>query len=167
MKHTLSCLAYNKPGVLAKVAMSFAEEDINIYSLAAGEVEQKDRSRMTIVVDADNVTIKRAEKRLKEIDEIIMLYDFQEGDFIAMELLIIKIKVRNEYIPQILQIAELFNAQVIAVSDVSMVLTLASEEKKINGLVKMLGPLGIIEMCRSGKLAVSAADMGANTDEGV
>jgi acetolactate synthase-1/3 small subunit len=165
MKHTLSCLAYNKPGVLAKVARSFAEENINIYSLAAGEVEQKDKSRMTIVVDSDNDTIERAEKRLKEIEEIIMLYDFQEGDFIAMELLIIKIKVRNEYIPQILQIAELFNAQVIAVSDVSMVLTLASEEKRINGLIKMLSPLGIIEMCRSGKLAVSAVDRGAKTDE--
>jgi acetolactate synthase-1/3 small subunit len=165
MKHTLSCLAYNKPGVLAKVARSFAEENINIYSLAAGEVEQKDKSRMTIVVDADNNTIERAEKRLKDIDEIIMLYDFQEGDFIAMELLIVKIKVRNEYIPQILQIAELFNAQVIAVSDVSMVLTLASEEKRINGLIKMLSPLGIIEMCRSGKLAVSAVDKGANADE--
>jgi acetolactate synthase-1/3 small subunit len=165
MKHTLSCLAYNKPGVLAKVARSFAEENINIYSLAAGEVEQKDKSRMTIVVDSDNDTIERAEKRLKEIEEIIMLYDFQEGDFIAMELLIIKIKVRNEYIPQILQIAELFNAQVIAVSDVSMVLTLASEEKRINGLIKMLSPLGIIEMCRSGKLAVSAVDRGSKTDE--
>ena len=160
MKHTLSCLAYNKPGVLAKVARSFAQENINIYSLAAGEVEEEGKSRMTIVVDADNITIERAEKRLKEIDDIIKLYDFQEGDFIAMELLIVKIKIRNEYIPQILQIAELFNAQVIAVSDVSMVLTLASEEKRIDGLVKMLSPLGIIEMCRSGKLAVSAVDGG-------
>ena len=160
MKHTLSCLAYNKPGVLAKVARSFAQENINIYSLAAGEVEEEGKSRMTIVVDADNLTIERAEKRLNEIDEIIKLYDFQEGDFIAMELLIVKIKVKNEFIPQILQIAELFNAQVIAVSDVSMVLTLAAEEKRINGLVKMLNPLGIIEMCRSGKLAVSAADGG-------
>ena len=160
MKHTLSCLAYDKPGVLAKVARSFAEENINIYSLAAGEVEQKGKSRMTIVVDADNLTIKRAEKRLQDIDEIIKLYDFQEGDFIAMELLIVKIKIKNKFIPQILQIAELFNAQVIAVSDVSMVLTLAAEEKRINGLVKMLNPLGIIEMCRSGKLAVSAADGG-------
>ncbi len=165
MKHTLSCLAYNKPGVLAKVARSFAQENINIYSLAAGEVEEEGKSRMTIVVDADNLTIERAEKRLKEIDDIIKVYDFQEGDFIAMELLIVKIKVRNEYIPQILQIAELFNAQVIAVSDVSMVLTLASEEKRINGLVKMLSPLGIIEMCRSGKLAVSAADGGEKKDE--
>ncbi|HEB30847.1 MAG TPA: acetolactate synthase small subunit [Spirochaetes bacterium] len=165
MKHTLSCLAYNKPGVLAKVASSFAQENINIYSLAAGEVEEEGKSRMTIVVDADNLTIERAEKRLKEIDDIIKVYDFQEGDFIAMELLIVKIKVRNEYIPQILQIAELFNAQVIAVSDVSMVLTLASEEKRINGLVKMLSPLGIIEMCRSGKLAVSAADGGEKKDE--
>jgi acetolactate synthase-1/3 small subunit len=165
MKHTLSCLAYNKPGVLAKVARSFAQENINIYSLAAGEVEEEGKSRMTIVVDADNLTIERAEKRLKEIDDIIKLYDFQEGNFIAMELLIVKIKVKNEYIPQILQIAELFNAQVIAVSDVSMVLTLASEEKRINGLVKMLSPLGIIEMCRSGKLAVSAADGGEKKDE--
>ena len=160
MKHTLSCLAYNKPGVLAKVARSFAEENINIYSLTAGEVEEEDKSRMTIVVDADQDTIKGAEKRLSEIEEIIKLYDFQEGDFIAMELLLIKIKIKPENIPQILQIAELFNAQVIAVSDVSMVLTLSSEENRINGMVKMLGPLGIIEMCRSGKLAVSAADEG-------
>lgn len=158
MKHTLSCLTYNKPGVLAKVARTFAEEGINIYSLAVGEVEEEDKSRMTIVVDADEDTVRRAERHLEGIDEVIKLFDLREEELIAMELLLIKISIRPENIPQILQIAELFNAQVIAVSDVSMVLTLASEEKRVNGLVKMFKPLGIIEMSRSGKLAVRGVD---------
>jgi acetolactate synthase-1/3 small subunit len=160
MKHTLSCLAYNRPGVLARVARSFAEEGINIYSLTAGEVEEEDKSRMTIVVDADDVTIERAEKHLMDIDEIIKLYDLTESELCAMELLLIKVKIQPSKIPQILQIAELFNAQVIAVSDISMILSLASEEKRINGMVRMLKPLGIIEMSRSGKLAVSLNDEG-------
>jgi acetolactate synthase-1/3 small subunit len=154
MKHTLSCLAYNKPGVLAKIARTFAEEGINIYSLSAGEVEEEDRSSMTIVVDADNATVRRAEKHLKDIDEVIRLFDLQEQELIAMELLLIKIRIKPKNIPQILQVAELFNAQVIAVSHEAMVLTLASEEKRVDGLVELLKPFGIVEMSRSGKLAV-------------
>ena len=156
MKHTLSCLARNEPGVLAKIARSFAEEGINIYSLAAGEVEEEGKSRMTIVVDADIDTVKRAEERLGRIEEVIKLRDFSDAELIAMELLLIKIRLKPESIPQILQIAELVGAQVISVSDLSMVLTLAAEEKKVNGMVRMLKPLGIVEMSRSGKLAVSA-----------
>jgi len=154
MKHTLSCLAYNKPGVLAKIARTFAEEGINIYSLSAGEVEEEDRSSMTIVVDADDATVRRAEKHLKDIDEVIRLFDLQEQELIAMELLLIKIRIKPKNIPQILQVAELFNAQVIAVSHEAMVLTLASEEKRVDGLVELLKPFGIVEMSRSGKLAV-------------
>jgi acetolactate synthase-1/3 small subunit len=158
MKHTISCLANNRPGVLAKIAHSFAEEGINIYSLAAGEVEEEDKSRMTIVVDADSGTVTRAKERLGRIDDIIKLRDFEEGELIAMELLMVKIRLKPQNIPQILQIAELVGAQVIAVSDAAMVLTLAAEEKRINGAIRMLKPLGIVEMSRSGTLAVSGRD---------
>ena len=89
MKHTLSCLVYNRPGVLAKIAESFAREEINIYSLAAGEIEEEDKSRMTIVVDADRETVRAAEKRLKNLDDVIRLHDFKESELIAMELLLI------------------------------------------------------------------------------
>ena len=158
MKHTISCLVYNKPGVLAKVARSFADEGINIYSLAAGEIAEEGISRMTIVVDADNDTLKKAEKHLTGLDEVIKLIDFRAEELISRELFLLKIQIKPDTIPQILQIAELFNAQVIAVSDVSMVLTLSSEEKKVNGMVKMLKPMGIIEMSRSGTLAVGSLD---------
>lgn len=158
MKHTISCLAYNRPGVLAKIANSFARENINIYSLAAGEVEEEDKSRMTIVVDADRDTIRKAEDHLLRIDEVIKLHDFQADELIDMELLLIKVRIKPHSIPQILQIAELFNAQVIAVSDSAMVLSLASGEKRINGLVRMLKPIGIIEMSRSGEIAVTSPE---------
>ena len=158
MRFTLSCLVYNKPGVLAKVAWSFSTVGINIYSLAAGEVEEEDKSRMTIVVDADEKTLKKAGENLKEIEEVIKLHDLKEGELISRELLLIKVRVKPEKIPQILQTAELFNAQVIAVSDVSMVLSLAAEEKRVNGLIRMFKKLGIIEMARSGILAVSGVN---------
>jgi len=158
MKHTLSCLACNRPGVLAKIARAFSEEDINIYSLAAGETEEEDKSRIIIVVEADTQTLQRAEERLGKIRDILKLYDLREGELIAMEFLMIKIRIKPEFIPQILQTAELFNAQVIAVSDEAMVLTLAEEEKRVNGLIKMLKKFEILEMCRSGKLAVSGVD---------
>jgi len=158
MKHTISCLVYNKPGVLVNVAKSFSEEGINIYSLAVGEVEEEDKSRMSIVVDAEEKNVKKAEKHLKTISNVIKIHDFQAEELIGMELLLIKIRIAPKNIPQILQIAELFNAQVIAVSEVSMILSLASEEKRVNGLIKMLRPLGIIEMSRSGKIAISTTD---------
>ncbi len=156
MKHTLSCLVYNRPGVLAKIAESFAREGINIYSLAAGEIEEEDKSRMTIVVDADRETVRGAQKRLKNLDDVIKLHDFKEGELIAMELLLIKIRIKAKEIPQVLQVAELFNAQVIAVSDTEMVLALHAEEKRVDGMVRMLKSHGIIEMSRSGKIAVTA-----------
>jgi acetolactate synthase-1/3 small subunit len=156
MKHTLSCLVYNRPGVLAKIAEAFASEGVNIYSLAAGEIEEEDKSRMTIVVDADREMVRRAERRLKNLEDVIMLHDFKEGELIAMELLLIKIRIRAEEIPQVLQVAELFTAQVIAVSDRAMVLALHAEEKRVDGLVRMLKQHTIMEMSRSGKIAVTA-----------
>ena len=158
MKKTLSCLAFNRPGVLAKIASVFAEEGINIYSLAAGEIEEEDKSRMTIVVEGDEQTVRKAEKHLSGVPEVIGLEDFGKGGLIAMELLLIKVRLRPRSIPQILQIAELFNAQVIAVSDQAMVLALPSEEKRINGLVRMLKPIGIVEMSRSGQIAVTSPE---------
>lgn len=154
MKHTLSCLVYNKPGVLANVAKSFAEEGINIYSLAVGEVEEEDKSRMTIVVEADEKVVRKAEEHLERLKDVIKVYDLTEEELISRELLLIKIRIEPHKIPQTLQIAELFNAQVIAVSDYEMVLSLASEEKRVNGLIRMLRPIGIVELARSGKLAV-------------
>jgi acetolactate synthase-1/3 small subunit len=156
MKTTLSCLAYNRPGVLAKIASTFAREGINIYSLAAGETEEEEKSRMTIVVEGDKDTVKKAEDHLSRVPEVIVLDDFKEGELIAMELILIKVKLPRRSIPQILQIAELFNAQVIAVSDRAMVLALPSDAKRINGLVRLLKPIGIIEMSRSGQIAVTA-----------
>jgi acetolactate synthase-1/3 small subunit len=158
MKTTLSCLVYNRPGVLAKIASVFAQVGINIYSLAAGEIEEEDKSRMTIVVDADRETVKKAEEHLAQNRDVIRLDDLGKGDLIAMELLLIKVRIRSKSIPQILQISELFNAQVIAVSDTAMVLALPSDEKKINGLVQMLKPIGIIEMSRSGQIAVTSPE---------
>jgi len=158
MKQTLSCLVNNKPGVLEKIAASFADIGINIYSLAAGEVEEEDKSRMTIVVDADEEAVKKATDKLKGLKDVIQIHDFTNEELISMELLLIKVRIKAEQIPQILQIAELFNAQVISVTDVSMVLSLASGEKRIDGMVRMLKPMGIIEMSRSGKLAVCGVD---------
>ncbi len=158
MKQTLSCLVNNKPGVLEKIAASFADMGINIYSLAAGEVEEEDKSRMTIVVDADEEAVKKATDKLKGLKDVIQIHDFTNEELISMELLLIKVRIKAEQIPQILQIAELFNAQVISVTDISMVLSLASGEKRIDGMVRMLKPMGIIEMSRSGKLAVCGVD---------
>jgi acetolactate synthase-1/3 small subunit len=158
MKKTLSCLAMNRPGVLAKIASVFAEQGINIYSLAAGEIEEEDKSRMTIVVEGDERTVREAEQHLARVPEVIGLEDFGTGGLIAMELLLIKVRLRPRSIPQVLQIAELFNAQVIAVSDRAMVLALPSEEKRINGLVRLLKPIGIIEMSRSGQIAVTSPE---------
>jgi acetolactate synthase-1/3 small subunit len=158
MKTTLSCLVYNRPGVLAKIASVFAQAGINIYSLAAGEIEEEDKSRMTIVVDADRETVKKAEEHLVRNRDVIRLDDLGESALIAMELLLIKVRIRPKSIPQILQISELFNAQVIALSDTAMVLALSSDEKKINGLVQMLKPIGLIEMSRSGQIAVTSPE---------
>jgi len=158
MKHTLSCLVRNQPGVLARVSEAFASKGINIESLAVGETADTKVSRATIVVTGDEDIVAQGERECEALDVVIRLEDLASEEFYARELLLIKVRVRAETITRIMQVAELCQARVIGLSDKTITLELAAEHGSIDGMLQMVRPFGIVSLARSGQIAVSAGD---------
>jgi acetolactate synthase-1/3 small subunit len=160
MKHTISCLVRNEPGVLALVARRFGDEGINIYSLAAGTTEDDAVSRMTIVVDGDDETVTRVERVIHDLPNVLEVEDLASQEFFARELLLVKVAVAPESISRIMQLAEMFDARVIGVTPHTMTLELAADDQKIDAMLKLLEPMKIVSVARSGRIAVAAGDKG-------
>ncbi|NLW49670.1 MAG: acetolactate synthase small subunit [Candidatus Brocadiaceae bacterium] len=160
MKHTISCLVRNEPGVLAHVARRFGDEHINIYSLAAGTTEDDAISRMTIVVDGDDATVAHVEQIIQGLPNVLEVQDLAGEQFFARELLLVKVAVVPASIGRLMQMAEMFDARVIGVSARTMTLELAADEQRINAMLRLLEPMEIISVARSGRIAVAAGDRG-------
>lgn len=158
MRHTISCLVLNEPGVLAQIARSFAEQEVNILSLSVGITEDSTVSRMTIVVDGDNATIAQAERLAKKLPSVLRLEDMASKDLLSRELLLVKVRVAPEAIARVMQMAEMFDARVMGVTPQTMTLEMADESRRIDALLRLLQPFRIVSMARSGLIAVSAED---------
>jgi acetolactate synthase I/III small subunit len=158
MKHTISCLVRNEPGVLAQVARSFADEKVNIASLAAGTTESSSVSRIIIVVEGDDSTVAHVERVVQAMPAVMRLEDLASKEFFARELLLVKVEVASEFIGRMMQMAEMFDARVIGMTARTMTLELAAEDHRIDAMLKLLEPMRIVSMARSGRIAVSAEE---------
>ncbi len=158
MKHTLSCLVKNQRGVLAQVSEAFAAKGINIESLAVAETENPDISRATIVVSGDDLTVADAEQQCESMDVVIRLEDLAGEEFYARELMLVKLRVGPDTIPSIMQAAELSQARVIGMSDFTITVELTGEHRALDGFLRLVRPLGIVALARSGLIAVSVWD---------
>lgn len=158
MKHTLSCLVKNQQGVLAQVSEAFAAKGINIESLAVAETENPEISRATIVVSGDDATVADAEKQCESLDVVIRLEDLASEEFYARELMLVKLQVNPDTIPSIMQAAELSQARVIGMSDLTITIELSGEHRSLDAFLKMVRPMGIVALARSGLIAVSTGD---------
>jgi acetolactate synthase I/III small subunit len=158
MKHTLSCLVKNESGVIAKVSEAFASQGISLSSLAVGETQDTEVSRVTISVEGDNKVLAAVEEQCEALDVVLELENLTSEEFYARELLLVKIRVEVKNITRVMQVAELFQARVIGLSDHAITLELAGEQRAIDGLLKMVRPMGIAAMARSGQIAVPAGD---------
>ena len=152
--HTLIALVEDKPGVLTRVASMFRRRGFNIVSLAVGNSEQPGLSRMTFVVDGDDYTVGQVAKQLDKLIDVIEVSDITNERIIARELALIKVKTTPLTRGEIIQIVNLFRANIIDVGSESMVIEITGEEDKINALNNLLAPFGIIEMLRSGLVAM-------------
>lgn len=157
-EHTISGLFKNVPGVLFKIAKVFAQEEINIKSLAAGETEDSNVSRLIIVVYDEEHKIRLAEDKIRKIKEAIAIDDLTRKEFVDRELVLVKVGCSKENISQIMQIAEIFRANVVGVGKTTMTLEMTGDEEKINGLIKLLIPFGIKSLARTGKIALKRGD---------
>lgn len=154
MQHTLVALVEDKPGVLNRIASLFRRRAFNIESLTVGHTEQPHVSRMTIVVDGANTAVHMVEANLTKLINVIDLKDVTDHDTIMRDLALIKVRSDSAGRAEIAQLAETFRAQIIDVAHDSLVLEITGGEDKIDGLVELLRPKGIIEMVRTGRVAM-------------
>jgi acetolactate synthase-1/3 small subunit len=161
MKHTLVALVEDKPGVLNRVASLFRRRAFNIESLAVGHTEQPHISRMTIVVDASQTSAHIVEANLAKLINVIDVQDVTEMDTITRDLALIKVRSDAAGRAEIAQLAEIFRAKIVDVAPDSVVIEATGDEDKIDGLVELLRPKGIIEMVRTGRVAMVRGNQAA------
>ncbi|MBP2133617.1 acetolactate synthase-1/3 small subunit [Methanomicrobium sp. W14] len=154
-QHILSVLVENKSGVLARVSGLFSRRGFNIESLAVGTCETPDMSRITIVVDGDDTHIEQVKKQLNKLIDVIKITDITENEHVERELSLIKVHAdpgiqRSE----IMQVAGIFRANIIDVSQKALVLEITGDSEKILAIKDLLEPYGIIELVRTGRVAL-------------
>ena len=154
MKHTVSCIVENNPGVLASIAGSFAEVGINITSLAVGETEDIALSRMTIVVNCEEDKLSHVVEHLQELMEVMRVEDLDREEFIERELMLVKVKAEGEDIAKVMQLVEIFHATVVGISREGLVIEMCGLDTRVDALVDLLRPFGIVELARTGRVAV-------------
>lgn len=154
-KHTLVALVEDKPGVLNRVASLFRRRGFNIESIAVGSSEIPHLSRMTIVVDGTNTMIEQVRKQLDKIIDVIRVSDITEEDIIARELALIKVKTTPATRSEIMQIVDIFRANIVDVGSESVTVEVTGDEDKINSLLNLLRTFGIKELARTGRIAMA------------
>ena len=158
MKHTLSVLVENKPGVLARVAGLFARRGFNINSLAVGITEDPDVSRMTITVDAEEHPIEQVTKQLHKLINVIKITDLDPERTVARELALIKVKSDARTRAEVMQLAEIFRAQILDVSKKTLTVEITGTFEKIDALEQLLQPHGVVEIVRTGRIAIERGE---------
>ncbi len=155
MRHVISALVMNEPGVLANVAGMFAARGFNIDSLVVGRTENPDLSRMTIVVNADDNTFDQVRKQLTKLVPIVSIHDFAGSSYIERDLALITVAAGPEQRGEVIEIVTLFRGKVVDVSKESLVVELAGTEEKVIAFVELMTPYGIKELARTGVIAMS------------
>lgn len=155
MRHTISVLVENKSGVLARIATLFAARGFNIDSLAVGETEDPDISRMTIMVKGDESVLEQVTKQLNKLVDVIKVNDFSEVDYVERGLALVKISVNKSNKAEIMQMVGIFRTRIVDVSQDSMTVEITGDEEKIEAFISMVMPYGIKEVCRTGEVALA------------
>lgn len=155
MRHVISALVINEPGVLANVAGMFAARGFNIDSLVVGRTEKPDMSRMTIVVTGDDNMLDQVRKQLAKLVPVANVIDYEGSAYIERDLALIKVNVTPEHRGEVVEIVNLFRARVVDVATESIVVELAGTEDKIEAFLELMEPYGIAEMARTGVIAMA------------
>ena len=155
MQHTISVLVVNQFGVLSRISGLFSGRGFNIESLNVAETSEPGISRMTIVTHGDDNKIEQITKQLNKLVDIIKVTDLTEEKFVDRELVLIKMNAEPRVREEILRIVEIFRAKVVDVSPATYTIEITGDEGKVRGLLDMMKPLGIKEVVRSGRIAIS------------
>jgi acetolactate synthase-1/3 small subunit len=152
--HTLSVLVENKPGVLARVSGLFSRRGFNIDSLAVGETENPDVSRITIVVNAESSPLEQVTKQLNKLVNVLKIVELDPQVSVARELLLVKVRADRTARTQVLETVSLFRARVVDVAPDTLTIEATGTPDKLDALLRDLEPFGIKEMVQSGLVAI-------------
>ena len=158
MRHTLSVLVENKPGVLTRVSGLFARRSFNIKSLAVGETEQPGISRMTIIVEADSAPIAQVKRQLNKLINVLKIVELHPEESVERRLLMMKVRADESRRTGVLQIVDLFRAHVVDVQPESVVIESIGSLPKLEALLRAMEPYGVIELVQSGAVAIGRGD---------
>ncbi|HEX5511263.1 MAG TPA: acetolactate synthase small subunit [Actinomycetales bacterium] len=153
-RHTLSVLVENKPGVLTRVAALFARRGFNIHSLAVGPTEHQDVSRITVVVDVEDLPLEQVTKQLNKLVNVIKVVELDTEASVQRELLLIKLRVEGAARSQVLELVNLFRAKVVDVTPDALTIEATGDSSKVGAFLKVLEPYGVRELVQSGLVAV-------------
>ena len=154
MSHVLSLLVEDRPGLLTRVAGLFARRGFNIESLAVGASEIEGLSRITVVVDVEELPLEQVTKQLNKLVNVIKIVELDSSQAVTREHILVKVRVDNTTRSQVLEAATLFRAQIVDVSTDALVIEATGNSGKIQALLKILEPYGIKEIAQSGLLAI-------------
>jgi acetolactate synthase I/III small subunit len=154
-KHILSLLVENRPGVLARIAGLFSRRGFNIDTLAVGPTEDPDVSRMTLTLDGAVHPIDQVTKQLHKLVNVIKIRDMEPGETIAREMALFRVSASVENRAEIMQFAEIFRATIVDVSRRSLTIEVTGTQDKIDAFERMIRPHGLVEMARTGEVAIT------------
>ncbi len=159
-KHTLVALVEDRPGVLNRVSSLFRRRNFNIESIAVGHTEQPNLSRMTIIVEGDDAKVEQVRKQLDKVIDVVKIVDITSDDKVARELALVKVKSTASTRSEIIQIVDIFRANIVDVSPGSLMVEVTGDEEKVGSLVDLLRGFGIREIARTGRIALTRGAVG-------
>ncbi len=165
MRHILTALVMNEPGVLSHVANMFSARGFNIDSLVVGRTEDPNLSRMTIVVIADERTLDQVRKQLAKIVTVVKVRDYKDSPYVSRDLMLVKLGVTPRTRSEIIELADLFRGRVVDVGHQAIMVELSGEEDKLDAFVELVRPYGIRELARTGVIAMARGVQGGSGDE--
>jgi acetolactate synthase-1/3 small subunit len=154
MRHVLSALVQNQPGVLAHISGMLASRGFNIDSLAVGETEKPELSRVTFVVHGDDAELEQVRKQLGKIVTVVKVIDISAEDYVERDLMLIKVNSTPQQRTEIALLVEMFRGRVVDISPTTLMIEISGQEQKIEAFIDLMRPYGIVELARTGRIAL-------------
>ncbi|MCG8532186.1 MAG: acetolactate synthase small subunit [Desulfovibrionales bacterium] len=158
MIYTISALVKNQPGVVADVTSVFRDRNVNFKSISCAETEEFDVSRLVITVDSEAAIIKQLISDIAVLEAVSEVDTLERHDFVDRQLALIKVGFTKDTMTQVMQIFEVFRANVVSMGQETITVEITGDEDKVDGLIKMLRPHGINSLCRTGVVALKRGD---------
>jgi acetolactate synthase-1/3 small subunit len=157
MKHVLSAMVMNQPGVLAHISGMLASRAYNIESLAVGETEDPAFSRITFVVTGDDKILDQVRKQLEKIITVVKVVDYPDQDIVERDLMLIKVRASGSNRSEIREMVEVFRGKIVDIGQSHVIVEISGSESKLTAFINLMRPFGIIELVRTGRIALSRA----------